>query len=102
MPTSQQAAASHANSSKSSGHSATEGQAASRYNAAKHGIVAIHQIMFDESVEDLAELAAEYHEHHSPADSDQRTAKRINSGPDFNFNFALMLARWTSTVLTLR
>jgi hypothetical protein len=72
MPTSQQAAANRANSSNSSGHSATEGKAASRYNAAKHGIVAIHQIMFDESVEDLAELAAEYHEHHSPADPDQR------------------------------
>jgi hypothetical protein len=72
MPTAKQAAASRANSSNSSGHSATEGQAASRYNAVKHGIVAIHQIMFDESVEDLAELAAEYHEHHSPADTGQR------------------------------
>jgi hypothetical protein len=72
MPTPKQAAASRANSSKSSGHSATEGQAASRYNAVKHGIVAIHQIMFDESVEDLAELAAEYHEHHRPADPEQR------------------------------
>ena len=28
--------------------------------------------MFDESAEDLAELAAEYHEHHSPADPGQR------------------------------
>jgi len=72
MPTAKQAAASRANSSKSSGHSATEGQAASRYNAVKHGIVAIHQIMFDETAGDLAELAAEYHEHHSPADTDQR------------------------------
>jgi hypothetical protein len=72
MPTAKQAAASRANSSKSSGNSATEGQAASRYNAHKHGIVAVHQIMFDESVEDLAELAAEYHEHHSPADPEQR------------------------------
>jgi hypothetical protein len=72
MSTPKQAAASRANSSKPSGHSAGEGQAASRYNAVKHGIVAIHQIMFDESVEDLAELAAEYHEHHSPADTDQR------------------------------
>jgi hypothetical protein len=71
MPT-EQAAASRANSSESSGHSTTGGQAASRYNALKHGIVAIHQIMFDESAEDLAELAAEYHEHHSPADSVQR------------------------------
>jgi hypothetical protein len=54
------------------GPSATEAQAASRYNAVKHGIVAVHQIMFDESVEDLAELAAEYHQHHTPADPDQR------------------------------
>src|ERR1700693_3129075 len=72
MSTPNQAAASRANSSKSSGHSPPEGRAASRYNAVKHGIGAIHQIMFDESVEDLAELAAEYHEHHSPADPDQR------------------------------
>src|SRR5580700_1113323 len=28
--------------------------------------------MFDESPEDLAELSAEYHEHHSPADPDHR------------------------------
>src|ERR1700723_249831 len=53
-------------------HSATEAQPASRYNAAKHGIVAVHQIMFDESADDLAELAAEYHEHHSPANSKER------------------------------
>jgi hypothetical protein len=37
-------------------------------NAVKHGIVAKTQIMFDES----AELAAEYHEHHSPAGPGQR------------------------------
>jgi hypothetical protein len=71
MPT-EQAAASRANSPKPSGHGPTEGQAASRYNAVKHGIVPVHQIMFDESVEDLTELAAEYHEHHRPADPDQR------------------------------
>jgi hypothetical protein len=45
---------------------------ASRCHAAKHGISAAHQIMFDEAPEDLAALAAEYHEHHSPADPDQR------------------------------
>jgi hypothetical protein len=72
MSTPKQAAANCANSSESSGHSTTEGQAASRCNALKHGIVAIHQIMFDESVEDLAELAAEYHEHQSPADPKER------------------------------
>src|SRR6202050_389830 len=71
MPTPKQAAASRANSVNSTSPT-TEGQAASRYNAVKHGIVATQQIMFDESVDDLAELAAEYHEHHSPADPGQR------------------------------
>jgi hypothetical protein len=40
---------------------------ASRFNALKHGIYAVHQIMFDEKPEDLTELSAEYHEHHSLA-----------------------------------
>jgi hypothetical protein len=60
------------NSQKSTGPRTTEGKAASRYNALKHGIYATTQIMFDEKAEDLAELAAEYHDHHSPADADQR------------------------------
>ena len=60
------------NSQKSTGPRTPEGKAASRYNALKHGIFATTQIMFDESAEDLAELAAEYHEHHSPADPEQR------------------------------
>ena len=60
------------NSQKSTGPRTTAGKAASRYNALKHGIFATTQIMFDEKAEDLAELAAEYHEHHSPADPDQR------------------------------
>jgi hypothetical protein len=64
---SKQAAASRANTSPTS-----EGKTATRYNPLKHGINAEQQIMFDESAEDLAELAAEYHEHHIPADSDQR------------------------------
>jgi hypothetical protein len=72
MATAKQAAASRANSLKSTGPRSTQGKAASRFNALKHGIYAQHQIMFDESAEDLADLAAEYHEHHSPADSDQR------------------------------
>jgi hypothetical protein len=67
-----QRAANRANAQNSTGPGATQGQAASRYNAAKHGIVAVHQIMFDESADDLAELAAEYHEHHSPANSKER------------------------------
>jgi len=72
MATPKQAAASRANSSKSTGPRTSQGQTASRFNPRKHGIHAQHQIMFDESAEDLAELAAEYHEHHSPADPGQR------------------------------
>jgi hypothetical protein len=72
MSTPKQAAASRANALKSTGPRTPEGRAASRYNALKHGIHAQHEIMFDESPEDLAELSAEYHEHHSPADPDQR------------------------------
>jgi hypothetical protein len=49
-----------------------QGQPAPRYNAAKHGIVAVHQIMFDETAGDLTELAAEYHQQYCPADSTQR------------------------------
>jgi len=72
MPTAKQTAANRMNSQKSTGPRTTEGKAASRYNALKHGIFATTQIMFDESAEDLAELAAEYHEHHNPADPGQR------------------------------
>src|SRR5580658_5499422 len=72
MPTAKQTAANRMNSQKSTGPRTTEGKAASRYNALKHGIFATTQIMFDESAEDLAELAAEYHEHHKPADPEQR------------------------------
>jgi hypothetical protein len=72
MPTAKQTAADRMNSQKSTGPRTTEGKAASRYNPLKHGIFATTQIVFDESAEDLAELAAEYHEHHSPADPGQR------------------------------
>jgi hypothetical protein len=72
MATPKQTAANRMNSQKSSGPRTTAGKAVSRFNALKHGIYAVHQIMFDEKPEDLAELAAEYHEHHNPADSDQR------------------------------
>jgi hypothetical protein len=61
-----------ANSPNSTGPSATQAKAAARYNPVKHGILAIHQIMFDESAEDLADLAAEYHEQYSPANPKQR------------------------------
>jgi hypothetical protein len=72
MPTAKQQAASRANSQKSTGPRTTAGKAVSRFNALKHGIYAVHQIMFDEKAEDLAELAAEYHEHHSPANPNER------------------------------
>jgi hypothetical protein len=70
--TPKQAAASRANSQKSTGPRTTAGKAASRFNALKHGIYAVYQIMFDETPEDLAELSAEYHELCNPADSKQR------------------------------
>jgi hypothetical protein len=70
MPSPKQTAPNRANSQESTAPPA--GQAASRYNAVKHGICAQQQIMFDEAAGDLAELAAEYHEHHNPADTDQR------------------------------
>jgi hypothetical protein len=67
-----QRAASRANSQKSTGPRTAEGKAVSKFNALKHAIFAVHQIMFDEKPEDLAELADEYHELYSPADSKQR------------------------------
>ena len=70
--TPKQQAASRANAQKSTGPRTTAGKAASRFNALKHGIYAVHQIMFDEKAEDLAELSAEYHELCSPADAKQR------------------------------
>ena len=72
MATPKQTEANRMNAQKSSGPRTTAGKAVSRFNALKHGIFATTQIMFDESAEDLAELAAEYHEHHSPADPGQR------------------------------
>jgi hypothetical protein len=72
MPTPKKTASDRMNSQKSTAPPTTAAHAASRYNAAKHGIVATTQIMFDESAADLAELAAEYHEHHNPADPGQR------------------------------
>ena len=72
MSTRRQRAASRANGQKSQGPVTTEGKAKSRFNALKHGIHAQQQIMFTESAEDLAELAAEYHELHSPANADER------------------------------
>jgi hypothetical protein len=73
MATPKQTAANRMNAQKSSGPRTSAGKAASRFNALKHGIFAIHQIMFDETPEDLAELAAEYHEHYNPADAHERS-----------------------------
>jgi hypothetical protein len=71
MATAKQIAANRLNSQKNTGPRTTAGKAVSRFNALKHGIHAVHQIMFDEKPEDLAELSAEYHEHHSPANPDE-------------------------------
>jgi len=72
MSTRRQRAASRANGQKSKGPITEAGKAKSRFNALKHGIHAQQQIMFTESADDLAELAAEYHELHSPANADER------------------------------
>jgi hypothetical protein len=72
MSSRKQRAANRANAQNSTAPGAPQGKSAPRYNALKHGIDAPHQIMFDETVADLAGLAAEYHEHHSPADTGQR------------------------------
>jgi hypothetical protein len=71
MATARQIAANRLNSQKTTGPRTTRGKGVSRFNALKHGIYAVQQIMFDEKPEDLAELSAEYHEHHRPADSGQ-------------------------------
>src|ERR1700678_4845196 len=72
MSTRRQRAASRANGQKSRGPVTAEGKAASRFNALKHGIDAKQQIMFTESADDLALLAAEYHELHAPANAGER------------------------------
>src|ERR1700693_5924818 len=71
MATDKQPAANRMNAQKNTGPRTSHGKAASRFNALKHGIYAVQQLMFDEKAEDLAELAAEYHHPHTPADSDQ-------------------------------
>jgi hypothetical protein len=70
--TQKQIAASRANGQKSHGPTTNAGKAKSRFNALKHGIHAESQIMFDETAEDLAELAAELHEQYNPADATER------------------------------
>src|SRR5271155_2336549 len=68
MATDKQTAANRLNAQKNTGPRTSAGKAVSRFNALKHGIYAVHQIMFNEKAEDLAELSAEYHEHHCRAD----------------------------------
>ena len=53
-------------------NAASPQEAAPQFNALKHGIHPPHQIMFDETAGDLAELAAEYHQQHRPANSVER------------------------------
>jgi len=72
MSTAKQIAANRRNAQKATGPRTTAGKSTSRFNALKHGIFATHQIMFDETAEDLAELAAEYHEHHRPSNPEER------------------------------
>jgi hypothetical protein len=72
MSTRKQRAASRANAQKSTGPRTEAGKAASSCNALKHGIDARQQVMFNESAEDLAQLAAEYHQLHSPANAEER------------------------------
>jgi hypothetical protein len=67
MATAKQIAANRLNSQRNTGPRTAQGKAVSRFNALKHGIFAVQTLMFDETAEDLAELSAEYHEHHSPA-----------------------------------
>jgi len=70
--TARQAAASRANSLKSTGPRTIAGKSVSRFNALKHGIFATRQIMFDETPEDLAELTAEYQEQYHSANAAER------------------------------
>jgi hypothetical protein len=69
MATPRQIAANRANAQKSTGPRTPKGKGNSRFNALKHGIFAVHQIMSGEKPEDLAELSAEYHEQFTPATS---------------------------------
>jgi hypothetical protein len=45
MPTAKQQAASRANAQKSTGPRTSAGKAVSRFNALKHGIYAVHQVL---------------------------------------------------------
>jgi len=70
MATAKQTAANRLNAKKPRTAQATS---ASRFNALKHGIYAERLVMFEEKAEDLADLAAEYHEQHAPANPTERS-----------------------------
>jgi hypothetical protein len=74
MRTVKQQAASRANGQKPQGVVTSRGKAKSRY-ALKHGIYAESQIMFDETAENLAELAAELHVQYSQALGDVHSSQ---------------------------
>jgi hypothetical protein len=57
MPSAKQTATKRMNLQESTGPRTTRRKPATRYNAVKHGIYAEHPFMFDESAEDIAELA---------------------------------------------
>ncbi len=67
MATKKQTAANRRNAKQSTGPRTAQGKANSRFNALKHGIDAEQQIIFGETGEDLAHLAAEYHEQFQPS-----------------------------------
>jgi hypothetical protein len=71
MSTAKQIAANRRNAQKATGPRTAAGKAASRYNSIKHGLYATGEFVFDETPEDLAELAAEYHERHTPSNPEE-------------------------------
>jgi hypothetical protein len=73
MATKKQIAANRLNAQKSCGPCTAEGKAASRLNALKFGVYAKTPIIFDESPDDLAELAAECHDEYLPAGLTERS-----------------------------
>ena len=73
MATKKQIAANRLNAQKSSGPRTAEGKAASRLNALKFGVYAKTPIIFDESPDDLAQLAAECHDEYRPATLTERS-----------------------------
>jgi hypothetical protein len=72
MATESQIAANRRNSQKSTGPRSARGQAASRFNALKHGIDAKSQCIPGESHAALEKLAAEYHLRFAPATPEER------------------------------